>query len=434
VTFQTDLSRIVQYYQQVEYLPLKQVQELQFNRMQGLVSFAKKYSQFYSLRLPSISGLDDWYKISPLTKIEARDAGRRLGCEADLGPLSDVATGGTTGIPIVLAKCSTDHFVWQTNCIRDELWNREFHNVDLVRLKGAPTSFQRSVADQIRSSEGLLLPDWGRPHNLIFKTGRMGLMDQKLPLDDQIKFILKVQPTYLFTLPSHFRLICKRMQELNKTYRLQAVWTGSEATDDTDIDLIANTFEGARLVTNYSCAEAGYLALQCRHGRLHVCAESVLVEIVDSNNQPCPPGVRGRVLVTPYTSLAAPLIRYELGDEASWGPPCSCGRTLPTIEGLIGRGADYLNTPRGLRRVDLNHRGLAILPAIREFQLIQHSLTSVELRLHISRPLDAYEEEMVGKICFKLGAGDFDVGVSYSDTPLNRTESGKLKMFVQEMM
>tara|TARA_R100001039_G_C1850520_1_gene110742 strand:+ start:3369 stop:3659 length:291 start_codon:yes stop_codon:yes gene_type:complete len=82
-----------------------------------------------------------------------------------------------------------------------------------------------------------------------------------------------------------------------------------------------------------------------------VTSGTVIVEILDDHHQPCPPGVPGRVVVTSLHSFAMPIIRYELGDLAEWGPPCACGLTWPVIAALRGRVRRRVRLPDGSSRV-----------------------------------------------------------------------------------
>jgi phenylacetate-CoA ligase len=81
-----------------------------------------------------------------------------------------------------------------------------------------------------------------------------------------------------------------------------------------------------------------------------VCAERVLIEIVDAAGLPVPPGVSGRVVITPFYNTAQPLIRYDQGDMATFGPPCDCGRNLPVLHSLDGRVVHMFRHPDGRRR------------------------------------------------------------------------------------
>jgi phenylacetate-CoA ligase len=105
---------------------------------------------------------------------------------------------------------------------------------------------------------------------------------------------------------------------------------------------------GAPLYERYSSREAGRMAHDCTHQKgMHQSMEKVLVEIIDEQGKPCPPGVEGRVVVTPLYNTINPLIRYEQGDMAYWGEPCTCGRTLPIIAKITGRTSAIFRHPDG---------------------------------------------------------------------------------------
>lgn len=95
------------------------------------------------------------------------------------------------------------------------------------------------------------------------------------------------------------------------------------------------------------------MAHPCELGRLHVNAELCLIEIVDPDGQPVSEGQLGRVVVTPFVNMAQPLIRYEQGDIARVGGPCSCGRKGPTIEALEGRNSIFFTHPDGRKATSL---------------------------------------------------------------------------------
>lgn len=79
--------------------------------------------------------------------------------------------------------------------------------------------------------------------------------------------------------------------------------------------------------------------MRCPFGHgYHVNAEAVLLEVVDANGLPVPPGEPGRAVITPFASTALPLIRYDQGDIVIAGTTCECGRALPHLEAISGRG------------------------------------------------------------------------------------------------
>ncbi len=74
----------------------------------------------------------------------------------------------------------------------------------------------------------------------------------------------------------------------------------------------------------------------------------VLVENVDKDNQPVPPGVFGdKLLVSPLYKRSQPLIRYVIEDRVRFsGEPCPCGRLFKLIDAIEGRMQEVLSFRR----------------------------------------------------------------------------------------
>ncbi|MCC7251336.1 MAG: phenylacetate--CoA ligase family protein, partial [Hyphomicrobium sp.] len=76
----------------------------------------------------------------------------------------------------------------------------------------------------------------------------------------------------------------------------------------------------------------------------HVNADLAILEVVDADNRPVPPGTEGsKVLVTNLYNHVQPIIRYEVDDRVTMSTePCSCGSPLPRIARISGRTKDQL--------------------------------------------------------------------------------------------
>jgi phenylacetate-CoA ligase len=97
--------------------------------------------------------------------------------------------------------------------------------------------------------------------------------------------------------------------------------------------------------------------------------------------------------VTDLLNLAMPLIRYRIGDVASWAEgACPCGRTLPRLRGVMGRVTDFL----------VGGDGRLVSGAFLSIYLVAQrtSLGQVQIR-----------QDAPGQVLFRVKPGhDFDEG------------------------
>jgi phenylacetate-CoA ligase len=115
-------------------------------------------------------------------------------------------------------------------------------------------------------------------------------------------------------------------------------------------------------------------------------SERLLVEIVDDNGAPCPPGATGRVVITDLHNFATPLLRYEIGDLAEVAPPCPCGRGLPSLARVVGRRRNLLTLPDGRTIWPVFAIAARGAFAFRELQLVQVSRDVLRARVTVAQP------------------------------------------------
>jgi phenylacetate-CoA ligase len=132
---------------------------------------------------------------------------------------------------------------------------------------------------------------------------------------------------------------------------------------------------GVPVTDRYGCEEVSLIACECEeHHGLHLNAEHAYVEFLRDDGSPCAPGEDGRIVVTELVNFGMPMIRYEVGDR---GAPsdrvCTCGRSLPLMERLTGRSADFLLATDGSRvaGVSLIERTLTRHRGIKQLQIVQ---------------------------------------------------------------
>ena len=155
--------------------------------------------------------------------------------------------------------------------------------------------------------------------------------------------------------------------------------------------------------------------------------------VLDADGRACAPGEVGRVVVTPLHNYATPLLRYEVGDEAELGGPCSCGRGLGVLKRIVGRAHDYLHLPSGgRRRANLNVYQMAKIEAVAEYQIVQRALDRIELRLVMAEPLTAETRAAIHALAVTGFGSEFAIDITVQDS-LPRTASGKLLAFVSAL-
>ena len=140
----------------------------------------------------------------------------------------------------------------------------------------------------------------------------------------------------------------------------------------------------AKISDRYSTEELGSLAIQCPEAEhLHALQFFNFVEIVDEEGRACDQGVPGRVVVTALHNFSQPLIRYEVGDVASWQEPCAHGINLPVLNPVITRIRESIKLADG-RTIQPNATGSKIGKdaIVRDFQVLR--FTDAILVLYVS--------------------------------------------------
>lgn len=133
----------------------------------------------------------------------------------------------------------------------------------------------------------------------------------------------------------------------HRTFDVDAVVTIGEPLKPSTRATLDAVF-GGPTVSRYAARELGVIAHECERQQFHVNSATFDFELIDPSGQPVTePGDSGRVVVTDLFARQVPLVRYELGDIATWGTPCDCGRPGPTLERIDGRSTDTLETTDG---------------------------------------------------------------------------------------
>jgi len=134
---------------------------------------------------------------------------------------------------------------------------------------------------------------------------------------------------------------------------------------------------GRKVSNRYGCEEVSLIASECEaHEGLHLNLDNLIVELV-REGRAAPANTPGDIVITDLSNYGMPFIRYRVGDVGLMsGKNCSCGRSLPLLERVEGRIADYVITPEGsfISGISLTENFATLLPEVRQMQIVQERI------------------------------------------------------------
>jgi phenylacetate-CoA ligase len=427
------LKSVIVQMEKTQYLPPEELFQQQRRQLATMCLHAKQSSPFYAERFAD-AGFDPRAEITPdifrrlpiLTRSDYQNAALEtmpLNIPADHGENGEIRSSGTTGRAITVIKTELCNLMMFATEIRGHLW----HKRDVKKKLAMIRYMDKTKA---MAPSGLEYENWGPATGMLFsETGACVFLNIANNLKDQADWLIRHNPEYILSYPSNLLALGKYFERNGLSLPgLRQVCTVSELVSAQLRETIWRVWN-VPVKDLYACEETGYLAHQCPdHEHYHVQSESAYLEIVDENGAPCPVGETGRVLVTTLHNFATPLIRYEVGDYATWGQACPCGRGLPVLTSIQGRARNRLALPDGQSEfaylADYHDD-----PAIQQFQCIQRSLTEIELKLVVSEPLTHEQQENIKELLIRSLGRPLNVRLSFHDE-IPRNAGGKFEEFI----
>ena len=329
---------------QTERLPREEIAAYQRKLLLSLLEHARTHVPFYRDRLAAIFAggtpdLSRWNEIPILTRAQAQgavDALTSTWLPPHCGKVLREETSGSTGIPF--------------RHLRNKLLS--IANIALTdrlfrwwKLDGNETmaSFTSRRKHHAPPPDGVTKRGW--------RTGFRGthhVIDMWADTDIQIDWLTARKPAYLMAYSSTLLALGERSRQRGIDLKFESIISNATTLSD-EIRDVCETILGARPHDHYGAQEVGGIAGECPAcGCYHVNAESVLVEILREDGEPCAPGETGRVVLTSLYNYAMPFIRYEIGDYAVLGPDHSqCAVQLPRLLRVLGRYRNTFTLPDG---------------------------------------------------------------------------------------
>ena len=420
--------------EQSQWLQEEEIRRRQLQQLDILYSYARKQVPFYREHFKHVQlnrktpiSWEQWQAIPLLTRNDLQQAGDAIlstNMPPGHGKPFTTSTSGSTGKPVTVWHNDIIKFFWLAFTLREHFWHQR-------NLAGKQASIRYTANNKADPPSGLQFDSWGAPTEILFKTGPSCMLDIKTPIDQQAAWLVREQPDYLLTHPTNILALANYFKSRpEKLHNLKEVRALAETLTD-ETKKICREVWGVDVTDMYSTREVGYIAIQCPEERqYHVQAENVLVEILHDDHIPCLPGEVGKVVITSLHNYASPIIRYDVGDYAEVGPPCACGRGLPVIKKIMGRVRNILTLPNGIKHWPVfNYPGLEAVVPFRQIQFIQHTLTSLEVRLVVENAVSHDQEKQMKMIIQEAVCYPFAVTFSYFEE-IPRTRGGKYEEFI----
>ena len=411
-----------------QWRPADEIAAAQRKQLVQLAAHCEKYSAHFRGRLrdarltPADLGEPGGLGKLPLLSRRALQSAPDVFCTAvprHHMPLSETRTSGSTGEPVAVKRTAIGSLDWLATTMREHFWHRRDFSGRFCAIR----------ANIMKLSQ---FGNWGPPASLLRQTGPILGIPITTPIREQIALIAEFQPDILLVYPNILSAFTQHAETSGIRFpKLRQILSVGETLSP---ELRARTITalGVEISDIYSSQEVGNIALQCPQSNLyHVMAENLIVEVVDENGERVPNGKTGRIVVTDLHNFATPLIRYDIGDYAEAGPPCSCGRGLPTLAHILGRERNLILMPDGSRHWPLmGYAKYREIAPVRQYQVIQESREHVEMRLVVERPLTSQEEEnLIAHVQASLQY-PFAIRLSYFEEKIPASPTGKFEEFV----
>ncbi len=431
------IQLLAQLYQleQSEWWPEPQLRACQSLQLLPLAQHAVQNSEFYRERFAAC-GVDPSTPISwqafqslpVLTRNELllrADAIHARSVPKQHGDSNLVQTSGSTGQVVAVRRTRLSQLTLYALGMRAHAWFKRDFSASLSVLRAdSPV-----MDDDARGRE----LGWGHPATLLYATGPGYSLPISTPVTEQAAWLSRRKPGYLLTYPTNLGALLEHFAKRGE--RLPGLLEVRTVGETVSALLRARCLEvfGVPVVDGYSSQEVGVIALECpESGLYHVQSESLIVEVLDDTGRACTVGEVGTVVVTDLHNFATPLIRYDLRDRAEVGPPCPCGRGLPTLSHILGRERNMLTLPSGEKYWPLvGLHQFRDVGSILQYQMVQLDLKRVELRLVVQGgALSAAQEQRLTKVVQGALGHAFSLEFRYFEAEIPRAPSGKYEEFL----
>lgn len=385
----------------------KAVQQKQLERLQALVQHARTHSRLYAAHYKAVpQHITDVRQLPPVTRAQLQGNFDQWVTDPEVTrakALEFVGDKGKIGTPF-LGK----YYLWTTSGItgepglfmhpKDALCT--YQGLSRARLtgpalgaEGAKRLMERGARMAVVYATGHHFGGIGAFHAYmneapeLYDPGKIKFIPVQLPWKEMVQQLNDFDPAFLVVYTNSGIALAKEQAagrlKIDPVFILTAgEWYDPEAYRD-----IGRVWPHAIVRDGYGATECIAIAYGCKEGWLHVNSDWVILEPVELDHSPTPPGQASRTtLLTNLANKLLPLVRYDIGDRTTLKPdPCACGNPLPAIK-LEGRRDEVLSfLSPSKQKVTIVPKALVgqieQVDAVELYQIIQTAGDAITIRM-----------------------------------------------------
>lgn len=414
------------------FLPLSRVLLDQARRVRATVAYAYRHVPYYRETLDRLGLTPDDFRSGadlarlPLleTEVYHRDPERFLSTAQPADRYFRMQTGGSTGLRRTIWHDAAALFQnaahgERERCMITPLLRKSVGYRETVITTTPEGSTPRRVQNFLRDHA------W-YPSRVALKRQYLSVFD---PVEHNLALLNEFRPDLLHSNGSYLVTLFGYLKKTGAPFsRPHVVTYGSEGVSQALRRLILEDF-GIPIFSAYQATEALKLGFECdQHCGFHLNLDLYPLRVVDPEGRTLAPGERGEVVISNLVNRATVLLNYRLNDLARLLPqPCPCGRSLPLLSFLEGRGRDFLRLPSG----EMVHPDVTATvvsrPEVWQYQVVQDRPDHLTVKLIVADGTDPRATRAaLDAGFFRIFGSSLTYDVLFVDH-LDRTPGGKIK-------
>lgn len=318
---------------------LKETENWQQRQVAQILNYAKQHCIYYRdlMRGKEIHRNNAIVRLKELPMLDKSiirsEGGKIYSSEVDVDTTSWANTGGSTGNPLFFP------------IRRSKIPFEEVHQYILYKYMGWKTSDIIVAIDGSRVAESDVTNDiyWVEANNN-FPYGKYALSTLYMNENTMcfyVDFLNKIKPAVLRAYPSGALMLGKylRKKGLVLSFHLKGIYLTSEGFSKDEQEFISSVFS-CPVYGQYGHTEASVFGMTQANGQEYYCSPFYgYVEVLNDKGEHVNKGEIGEIVVTGFSHLGLPFIRYKTGDLAMFGGKYKGWTVLNTI---YGRTVDFI--------------------------------------------------------------------------------------------